>query len=78
MTINFYFLKMFLNMTSVVFCRILLHFMSSLINNFKKYNSLPLTGINTFFEKNQNYNFLFSKIKLTNRIKCYKRFRVSD
>ncbi len=38
-------------MTSVVYCRIFLHFMSSLINNFKKYNSLPLTGINTFFEK---------------------------
>ena len=36
--INFYFLKMFLNMTSVVYCRIFLHFMSSLINN-KKTNS---------------------------------------
>ena len=33
--INFYFLNMFLHMTSVVYCIPLLHFMSSLFNNFK-------------------------------------------
>jgi len=47
--INFYFLKMFLNMTSVVYCRIFLHFMSSLINNLKKTNSesvsTPKSGV---------------------------------
>ena len=40
--INFYFLKMFLNMTSVVYCRIFLHFMSSLINNLKKTQDLQI------------------------------------
>ena len=37
--INFYFLSMFLYMTSVVYCRTFLLFMSSLFNNFKKTNS---------------------------------------
>ena len=40
---------MFLNMTSVVYCRIFLHFMSSLINNLKKTNSesvsTPKSGV---------------------------------
>ena len=40
--INFYFLKMFLNMTSVVYCRIFLHFMSSLFNNLKKTQDLQI------------------------------------
>jgi len=34
--INFYFLYVFLYMTSVVYCRTFLHFMSSLFNNLKK------------------------------------------
>ena len=33
---NFYFFNMFLYITSVVYCRTFLHFMSSLFNNFKK------------------------------------------
>ena len=33
--INFYFLNLFLYMTSVVYCRTFLHFMSSLFNNLK-------------------------------------------
>ena len=37
--INFYFLNMFLCMTSVVYCRTFLHFMSTLFNNLKKTNS---------------------------------------
>ena len=37
--INFYFLNMFLYMTSVAYCRTFLHFMSSLFNNSKKTNS---------------------------------------
>ena len=37
--INFYFLNMFLYMTSVVNCRTFLHFMSSIFNNLKKTNS---------------------------------------
>ena len=37
--IDFYFLNMFLYMTSVVYCRTFLHFMSSLFNNWKKTNS---------------------------------------
>ena len=34
--INFYFLNMFLYMTSLVYCRTFLHFMSTLFNNLKK------------------------------------------
>ena len=35
--INFYFLNMFQYMTSVVYCRTFLHFMSSLLHNLKTY-----------------------------------------
>ena len=61
---------MFLNMTSVVYCRIFLHFMSSLINNLKKANSesvsTPKSGVLNveFALKLRIYRLLKSEICL--------------